>query len=123
VGQVGWGEILVLLVIGLFVFGPERLPTIARDVARTVRQLRRMAKDAADDIKSELGPEVADLDLASLHPRRLVQDHLLRDDDDEEPEPPRARPRPSLDKPAVRPLPNAPARTVAPGTPYDADAT
>jgi sec-independent protein translocase protein TatB len=33
-----------------------------------------------NDVKSELGPEFADLDVASLHPRRLVNDHLFGDD-------------------------------------------
>ncbi|WP_235487167.1 twin-arginine translocase TatA/TatE family subunit, partial [Frankia sp. AvcI1] len=31
---VGWGEVVVLLLIGLFVFGPDRLPKAARDAGR-----------------------------------------------------------------------------------------
>ena len=29
--NLGWGEIAVLLVLALFVFGPERLPTLAAE--------------------------------------------------------------------------------------------
>jgi sec-independent protein translocase protein TatB len=79
---VGWPEIAVLLVIGLFVFGPERLPKAARDAGRMLRQLRQMATGMRNDLRSELGPELADLDLRSLHPRTFVRKHLFEDDDD-----------------------------------------
>ena len=87
--NLGWGEIVVLLVLALFVFGPERLPTIASEAGRSLRKVRRYVKGMTDDLKTELGPELADLDLASLHPRTFVQD-LMRDDD----EPPVRRSRP-----------------------------
>lgn len=78
---VGWTELVVLMVVGLFVFGPERLPHVVADVARVLRQLRQMAQGVTEDLKAELGPEVAHLDLASLHPRTFVARHLLGDDD------------------------------------------
>lgn len=81
--QVGWGEILVLLLIGLFVFGPERLPKVARDAGRMLRELRRMANNAQADLRTQLGPEFADLDVRSLHPRAFVQKHLFDDEDDD----------------------------------------
>ncbi len=83
----------VLLLIGLFVVGPERLPTVAADAGRALRKLRMMLKGITEDLKAELGPEVGDLDLASLHPRAFVQRHLFSDDDaTEAPAPPRSRP-------------------------------
>jgi len=108
--NVGWGEIAVLLVVGLFVFGPERLPKVAADAGRMLRQLRKLATGFTDDLKAELGPEVADLDLASLHPRRFVEKHLFSDEDDE---PSRA---PVL-RAGQQPLP------VGERAPYDPDAT
>jgi sec-independent protein translocase protein TatB len=107
--HVGWSELLVLAVIGLVIFGPDRLPKAAADAARALRELRKLARGAAADLKAELGPEMADLDLASLHPRRLVAS-VLDDDDD-------------AAKPVSRPQALTPA--VAPGEspPYDADAT
>src|SRR5438067_1648490 len=79
--NIGWSELLILAVIGLVVLGPERLPKAAADAARMLRQLRAMARNATADLKAELGPEMADLDLASLHPRRLVQSALWDDAD------------------------------------------
>ena len=125
-GQFGWGEMLLLVVVGLFVFGPERLPTIARDAAKVIRQFRDTARSMRDDLQAELGPELADLDLKSLHPKTLVEKHLFGEDDDEpepEPEPASAvAPEVSLGKPDVdMSKPAAPVRPDA--TPYDDDAT
>jgi sec-independent protein translocase protein TatB len=78
--NLGWEEILLLAVIGLIVFGPDRLPKAAQDAARLLRQLRTMARGAANDLRAELGPEMADLDLRSLHPRRFVEDLFNEDD-------------------------------------------
>jgi sec-independent protein translocase protein TatB len=80
---IGWPELFVIMAIGLIVVGPERLPKYAEDAGRLLRQLRRMAQDATVDLKAELGPEMADLDLASLHPRRLAGSFLLGDDDED----------------------------------------
>jgi sec-independent protein translocase protein TatB len=83
--NLGWEEILVLAVVGLIVFGPDRLPKAAQDLARLLRELRTMARGAANDLKAELGPEMADLDLRSLHPRRFVEDALFGDDEQVKP--------------------------------------
>jgi sec-independent protein translocase protein TatB len=82
-GGLGWPEMAVILLLGLFVFGPERLPGIAADAGRTLRKVRTYLKGMSQELKSELGPEVADLDLRSLHPREFVRKHLLEDDPDE----------------------------------------
>jgi sec-independent protein translocase protein TatB len=78
-GNLGWGELLVLAVLGLLLFGPDRLPKAAADAARLLRQLRGMARNATADLRAELGPEMADLDLASLHPRRILSSALFDD--------------------------------------------
>jgi sec-independent protein translocase protein TatB len=104
--HVGWAELVVLAVVGLVVLGPDRLPKAAADAARMLRQLRALARNATQDLKAELGPEMADLDLASLHPRRIVQSALW---DDDEPVP-AGRVGTAPLEPGERP-------------PYDADAT
>jgi sec-independent protein translocase protein TatB len=115
-GQFGWGEMLLLIVVGLFVFGPERLPTIVRDGGKVIRQFRDTARTMRDDLQAELGPELADLDLKSLHPRTLLEKHLLGEDDDDLPP---AAPTVAESAPPV-PL-TKPDRPGA--TPYDDDAT
>src|SRR3954447_7407575 len=78
--HLGWSELIVLAIIGLVVLGPERLPKAASDAAKMLRQLCGMARNATADLKAELGPEMADLDLASLHARRIVTSALWDDD-------------------------------------------
>jgi sec-independent protein translocase protein TatB len=70
-----WSEILVLVVLAVIIFGPERLPELARKAGRIVRYLRAIANDATGRLQAELGPEFADLDLRN--PRELVTKHLI----------------------------------------------
>lgn len=50
--QIGPLEVLVVGVIALIVFGPQRLPEIARTVGRTLTQLRRMAADVRSEFEA-----------------------------------------------------------------------
>lgn len=81
--QVGWPELTVLLLLALFVFGPDRLPGLAADAGKALRGLRKQLRNLTDDLKTELGPEVGELDLASLHPKTFVK-QLWDDEDDEQ---------------------------------------
>src|SRR5581483_10072936 len=80
-GLSAW-HVAILVVVGLFVFGPERLPTMIRDLGKALRQVRQAANSMQEDLKAELGPEVGDLDLRSLHPRTFVEKHLFGDEED-----------------------------------------
>lgn len=50
---IGFPELVVICIVALLVLGPERLPEVARGVARWVVEIRR----AADELKKELGAE------------------------------------------------------------------
>ena len=64
--NIGPFELLVLAVVGLILLGPERIPDLARDAARMIRALREMATGARTQLRDELGPEFADVDLRGL---------------------------------------------------------
>lgn len=81
--DVGIWEILVIVVVGIIVFGPDRLPEYARQAGRMVRQLREFAQSAQTDLRNELGPEFADLKLADLDPRTMIRKHVLEAMDEE----------------------------------------
>lgn len=51
--NIGLGEMLLIFVIALLVFGPERLPELARQTARFVNQLRGMADEVQRAIMTE----------------------------------------------------------------------
>ncbi len=59
--SVGWGEIIVLVVAGLFILGPERLPAAAAWLGGAIRQVKEYASGARDQLKGELGPEFDEL--------------------------------------------------------------
>jgi sec-independent protein translocase protein TatB len=52
--DVGFWELLMLAVLALLIFGPERLPEIARTVGRVVGQIRREATSTFDALKAEV---------------------------------------------------------------------
>ncbi|RZQ62673.1 Sec-independent protein translocase protein TatB [Amycolatopsis suaedae] len=88
--SVGWGEILVLIVAGLFILGPERLPEAAAWVGRSMRKVRDFASGARNQLKDEMGPEFEDFrkpledlrELRNFDPKRVVTKHLFDDDPD-----------------------------------------
>jgi sec-independent protein translocase protein TatB len=59
-------KILVLLVIGLVIFGPDQLPKMAKQLGGTLRDLRRVADKAKADLTEGLGPEFSEFDLKHL---------------------------------------------------------
>ncbi|WP_026370842.1 twin-arginine translocase TatA/TatE family subunit [Kallotenue papyrolyticum] len=84
---VGVTELVIILIIALLVVGPERLPELAAQAGRLVRDLRRMYAN----LRAELGPEFDDIErtiheLRALDPRRQISsygrdllDELARD--------------------------------------------
>ncbi len=75
-GISGW-EMVGLAVIALLIFGPDRLPKVAADAGRFIRQMRTMIASARRDLSDSLGPEFKDLDATDLNPRSFVRKHLL----------------------------------------------
>ena len=62
--NVGIGEIMVIVLVCLLLFGPERLPEMARQVGRFLGQLRLTTQDALDQLKEEA--DLKDLNLPDL---------------------------------------------------------
>ncbi len=82
---VGPAEVMVLALVAVLVFGPDKLPEFARQAGRLVRQLRDLAKGAQDSLREELGPEYSDLKLTDLDPRQAIRKHILEAMDDDDP--------------------------------------
>jgi sec-independent protein translocase protein TatB len=80
---VGPLELVVIAIVAILVFGPDRLPEFARTAGRLLRQVRQMVNNAQNDLRNELGPEFADLDVRDLNPRSFVRKHLLDGIDDD----------------------------------------
>ena len=78
-------KVIILVVLALFILGPERLPLYARQFAQFIKKMRRMANSAQAQMKNELGEGFEDLDWKKLDPRqydprRIIREALLEDD-------------------------------------------
>ncbi|NDE72204.1 MAG: Sec-independent protein secretion pathway component [Actinobacteria bacterium] len=70
---IGMGEFLGLVVLGLFLVGPDKLPTAARDFARIVHKLRNFTAYASKELRENLGPGFENLDVTDLNPKNLAK--------------------------------------------------
>jgi TatA/E family protein of Tat protein translocase len=95
-GNLGVPEILVIVVVALLVFGPNKVPEVARQVGRGMRELRRLQDSLRGDFADllDLGDDDHDEPTAPFHPTATAPSPSL----------PAARPL----GPPSRPLPGPP---------------
>jgi sec-independent protein translocase protein TatB len=82
--SIGWGEIVVLALAALFIFGPERLPGLAKDAAQGLKKVREAITGVRAQVSETMGDDFAelrDLDLRKYHPKTFIRDQLLGDED------------------------------------------
>ncbi len=80
-GNLGFPEILLLLVVVLLVFGAKRLPEIGQSLGKGIREFKKSMTDAGDAISSgpeERAPTSRQIDAqaeprSSTEPKRLSQ--------------------------------------------------
>ena len=87
--NVGWGEILLLLIVGLVLIGPERLPHIITDVRAMILAARTAIDDAKQTLTGDLGEDFDELrkplgelsELRKLNPKTALTRTLFDGDD------------------------------------------
>ncbi|HTX93696.1 MAG TPA: Sec-independent protein translocase protein TatB [Mycobacterium sp.] len=87
--NLSWEHILVLVVVGLVILGPERLPGAIRWTSNALRQAREYLTGVTSQLRQDLGPEFDDLrgpinelqKLRGMTPRAALTKHLLDGDD------------------------------------------
>jgi sec-independent protein translocase protein TatB len=75
----GW-KLLVLALLGIFIFGPDKLPKAIADGVKMLRNLREMARNATGDLSRELG---TDIQLEDLNPKAFIRKHVLSEADEQ----------------------------------------
>jgi sec-independent protein translocase protein TatB len=113
--DIGLPEVLVIALVAVLVFGPNRLPEFARTAGRFLRTLRQMVNTAQDDLRRELGPEFSDLDVRDLNPRSFVKKHLLDGIDNDDLD--------AHEKPVSTTMDATPALAANEHPPYDPEST
>ena len=87
--NLSWEHILVLVVVGLVILGPERLPGAIRWTGNALRQAREYLSGVTTQLRQDIGPEFDDLrgplselqKLRGMTPRAALTKHLLDGDD------------------------------------------
>lgn len=72
-------KLLIILVIALFLIGPDRLPGYAAQLARLVKTLRGFADGAKERMREEMGPEFDEVDWRKLDPRQYDPRRIIRE--------------------------------------------
>lgn len=75
-GDLGFGELIGLAILALFLVGPDRLPNVAADAAKMIKRVRKYASNATEQIKENLGPGYEDLKPEDLHPKNFIKKQL-----------------------------------------------
>lgn len=65
-GNLGFTELLVIFVIALIIFGPNKLPELGRGLGRGIREFKK----ATHELTSEVADAVRDLDRVTDEPSR-----------------------------------------------------
>lgn len=82
--SIGWGEIVVLALAALFIFGPDRLPDLAKDAAAGLTKLRGAVAGVRGQVNETLGddfPQLRELELGRYNPRTFLRQQLIGEDD------------------------------------------
>ena len=70
-GHVSFSETLFLFLLALLVFGPKKLPEIARQVGKALNELRR----ASNEFKAQIEAEISQLEVEEM--RKQGQQKIL----------------------------------------------
>ncbi|MFF9346136.1 sec-independent translocase [Streptomyces sp. NPDC014734] len=80
--DIGALELLTLAILGMLIFGPDKLPKVIQDASRFIRKVREFSDNAKQDIRTELGPEFKDFEFEDLNPKTFVRKQLMDGGDD-----------------------------------------
>ncbi|MEU6657254.1 sec-independent translocase [Streptomyces sp. NPDC046900] len=75
-------EAVVLAVVAVFIFGPDKLPKMISQAMGILRKVREFSESAKQDIRKELGPGFEEFDFQDLNPKAVVRKQLAAHSDD-----------------------------------------
>lgn len=77
IGNLGFGEIMVIMLVVLLVFGAKRLPEVGASIGKGIREFKRSITETNDELSSTKEPTSRQLDSDPPNtdgaPKRLSQ--------------------------------------------------
>lgn len=77
---IGLPELIFIFIVGLIVLGPEKLPDVAKQIAKFVMQLKKTADEFKNDFDKDMGEDINKLkdikDQLNIDPKKEIEDKL-----------------------------------------------
>lgn len=88
--SIGWAEIFFIIIIGLIVIGPEKLPGVIQDVRAAIFAARRAINNAKEELNSDFGEDFDEFrkpintvsEYAAMGPKRAIAKALFDEEED-----------------------------------------
>ncbi len=82
-GNIGSGEVLVILLLGLLILGPERLPEFARKMGNFIKEAKRMSRSFQEELRNAV--EDPDIEMKARAQGALLSQQTEKTNDPENP--------------------------------------
>lgn len=77
--EIGFSEIILVTIVALLVFGPDKLPGLARDIGLWTGRIRRMINSVQQDVQRELS-RADELKRLVEEQQNILDRHIIMDD-------------------------------------------
>ncbi len=77
--EIGFSEIILVAIVALVVFGPDKLPGLARDIGLWTGRIRRMISSVQQDVQRELS-RADELKRLVEEQQNILDRHIILDD-------------------------------------------
>lgn len=78
-GGLTFEKLLLIGIIAVFIFGPDRLPKLAQQLAQLIKRARAWTDDAKSRVSEEFGEDFTEEDWRKLDPRQYDPRRIIRD--------------------------------------------
>ena len=69
-GRIGMGELLIILVVVLLIFGPTKLPALAKSMGQALKEFRKGTQEVEDSISKIANEPVVEAKPQAASPKK-----------------------------------------------------
>jgi len=71
--NIGFGELLLIIVVLIVFFGPKKIPDIAQSLGKGIREFKRAMKDVQDEVNKSINEEPKPAEPKQVQPAPSIQ--------------------------------------------------